>query len=237
MVDLVKIRKKAKAKAEAQSAERRAQEPAPPAADVATPSDPVPRTPSPVPESTITDRLQKFLETAGTRRAASAKDETQKAEREVLTFVIDRENYAVDIDRVASIIATRPITRVPNADKSIVGIISLRGTVVTLMDVRGKLGHPNRSGPASDRRVIILDHDGESIGFEVDRVMRVVKVDPNDIEPHPVVHASEADESIQGVFRHGDALTILLDFAKLLASGGPVSVVRGRSAGVRAPRS
>jgi chemotaxis signal transduction protein len=59
----------------------------------------------------------------------------------------------------------------------------------------------------------------------------------NDIEPHPVVHTSEAREAIRGVFRHGDALTILLDFAKLLGSRGPVSVFRGRSEGMRAPKS
>ena len=112
-----------------------------------------------------------------------------------------------------------------------------RSAISPVIDVRSKLGHPDVTVPADERRVIIMDHQAESIGFEVDRVLRVVKVNPEDIEPHPVVHASEADDSIQGVFRHGDALTILLDFDKLLGSRGPVSVVRGRSAGVRAPRS
>jgi len=113
----------------------------------------------------------------------------------------------------------------------------MRGTVVTLLDIRRKLGHPRPSGPVEDRRIVVIDHESEPIGFEVDRVLRVVKVEANDIEPHPVVHTSEAREAIRGVFRHGDALTILLDFAKLLGIRGPVSVFRGRSAGMRAPKS
>ena len=50
----------------------------------------------------------------------------------------------------------------------------------------------------------------------VDRVSRVVKVTPGEVEPHPVVHASEQSEAIRGVFRQANALTILLDLDKLL---------------------
>ena len=55
-------------------------------------------------------------------------------------------------------------------------------------------------------------------GVLVDLVLRVVKVDVTEIEPQPVVHASEQDESVRGVFRYKGALTILLDLDKLLAS-------------------
>ena len=233
MVDLVKIRKKAKEK------KGKKEEPvsAPPPPPVVEETREIEAAPLTEDEPSITDRLDKFLQQAGTRRQADSAAPVETKQREVLTFVIDREHYAVDIERVVSIIASRPVTRVPNADRLVVGIISLRGTVVTLLDIRTKLGHAKSSAASADRRVIIIEHDSEPIGFEVDRVLRVAKVDPDDIEPHPVVHASEADESIQGVFRHGDALTILLDFAKLLGSRGPVSVFRGRSEGVRAPRS
>ena len=54
------------------------------------------------------------------------------------------------------------------------------------------------------------------IGFIVDRVLRVVKTEAGEIEPHPVVHATELDDAIRGVFRANGALTILLDLDKLL---------------------
>jgi len=135
---------------------------------------------------------------------------------ELLTFIIAGEQYALDIERIVEIVRPRPITRVPNAEESIVGIVSLRGTIVTLIDVRNRLSHA-RAEETPDTRIIVVDHQGETIGFEVDRVLRVVKIGRNDVEPHPVVHASEADDSIRGVFRHTGALTILIDFDKLLA--------------------
>jgi chemotaxis signal transduction protein len=222
MVDLVKIRKKAKEKGKEKGNLS--------GAPVSSPA-PVGATESAgqgagAPLSTAT-RLQHFLEHAGERRETRVvREEAPRDRREVLTFVIDREQYAIDIERVVEIVTTRAVTRVPNAEALVVGIISLRGAVVTLLDVRRKLGHPGPAGPSDERRIIVIDHESEPIGFEVDRVLRVVKVDTADIEPHPVAHTSEAHEAIRGVFRHGGALTILLDFAKLLGSRGPVSVFR-----------
>ena len=66
---------------------------------------------------------------------------------------------------------------IPNADPSIVGIISLRGTIVTLLDARRKLRHPPAAAPGIDTRINVLEHHGETVGFEVDRVLRVVKTD------------------------------------------------------------
>jgi len=241
MVDLVKIRKKAKEKKSGAPADLGGAPVSSPAPDLANESagEDTGAPPSPDAPTTVTARLEQFLEHVGERRQIhdASTLEAPRPKREVLTFVIDREHYAVDIERVIEIVTLRPVTRVPNAEALVVGILSLRGTVVTLLDIRRKLGHPRPSGAAADRRIIVIDHESEPIGFEVDRVLRVVKIDPDDIEPHPVVHPSEADEAVRGVFRHGDALTILLDFAKLLGSRSPVSVFRGRSAGMRAPRS
>ena len=238
MVDLVKIRKKAKEKKERAQPEEPKTAGAPvssPAPDLATTGA---REDTRAPQSTVTDRLEKFLDHVGEKTVVEAVPAAVAApKREMLTFVIDREHYAVDIEHVIEIVTPRPVTRVPNADALIVGIISLRGTVVTLMDVRRKLGHPRPETLSPDRRIVVIDHESEPVGFEVDRVLRVVKIDPESIEPHPVVHASEVDDAIRGVFRHGDALTILLDFAKLLGSRGPVSVFRGRRAAMRAPGS
>jgi len=147
---------------------------------------------------------------------AQVEEAADSGQLELLTFVIAGEQYAADIERIVEIVRPRPVTRVPNADESIVGIVSLRGTIVTLIDVRSRLRQA-KTEETPDTRVIVVDQQGETIGFEVDRVLRVVKIGRNDVEPHPVVHASEADDSIRGVFRHTGALTILLDFDKLLA--------------------
>jgi chemotaxis signal transduction protein len=241
MVDLVKIRKK---KAE-QKAEQKAkaveespslpvaqspsevppatQQPSNPATE--EPRDRGPEEPTGQPGDRATGqptKLDKFKEVAGKKRAAEAtKLETAalpSAHLELLTFIIAGEQYAVDIERIVEIVTPRAVTRIPNAEFSVVGIISLRGTIVTLVDVRRKLRHPAAGEPTADTRIVVIDYEKEMIGFVVDRVLRVVKPGADEIEAHPVVHATELDESIRGVFRVSGALTILLDLDKLLDS-------------------
>ena len=231
MVDLVKIRKKAKkgtgdrgrgtdvAPAEPVTPAPVAEPPAPPTQDSG------PRTQDssqhPAPSTQHSAKLDQFKETAGSKREGFLEEIADAAvaeQLELLTFVLAGEHYALDIEHLVEIVTPRAITRVPNADQSIVGIISLRGTIVTVVDARRKLRHPPSSnGDHPDRRIIVVEKGGETLGFEVDRVLRVVKSEPGAIEAQPVVHASEQHEPIRGVFRHADALTILLDFDKLLA--------------------
>jgi purine-binding chemotaxis protein CheW len=218
MVDLAKIRKKAKQK----------EEPAPaPTSAPATDQPPAtadrqPATDNlqPATDQPTTDKLEHFRELAGSKRAnfvAEAVAASAEGRLEVLTFTIGGEQYAVGIDSIVEIVTPRPLTKVPNADASIVGIISLRGTIVTLVDVRSRLRHaPRQNGAGADPRIIVAQHAGETVGFEVDRVLRVVKTEAGEIEPHPVVHASEQSDAIRGVFQQGGSLTILLDLDKLL---------------------
>ncbi|MGZ5473886.1 MAG: chemotaxis protein CheW, partial [Thermoanaerobaculia bacterium] len=126
------------------------------------------------------------------------------------------EQYAIDIEKIVEIVTPRPLTRIPNADASVVGIISLRGTIVTLVDVRRKLRHQAAGEDNENTRIVVIDLRDETVGFVVDRVLRVVKIAPSEVEPHPVVHATELEEAVRGVFRVSGALTILLDLDKLL---------------------
>ena len=226
MVDLVKIRKKAKKQGEA-PAEPVASSQLPVAAESAPPEVEAPATdnrqPATPPASPADSKLARFKEKAGQRREGLIVETQQTAAddvTELLTFVIAGENYAVAIENIVEIVTPRPVTRIPNADESIVGIISLRGTIVTLLDVRRKLRHPPSAAAGAETRVVVLEHQGETVGFEVDRVLRVVKTSAGAIEPHPVVHSSELDDAIRGVFRQANALTILLDLDKLLGSRG-----------------
>ncbi len=202
MVDLVKVRKKAK--------EKKGVPPPTPAAPGGNAAE--------VGGGTQKSKIERFLETAGQRRATKKQEsnEPAKAQIELLTFDLAGELYAIDIEHVVEIVTPRPITRVPNADPSVVGILSLRGMIVTLIDARSRLRHRAAEGKGPDVRIIVVDLEGQSMGFVVDRVLRVVKVEVDAVEPHPVVHTSEQEESVRGVFRHDDALTILLDLEKLL---------------------
>jgi purine-binding chemotaxis protein CheW len=242
MVDLVKIRKKKAEQKKEEEAARAAEPVQPEAPSSPEAGDPAPSarlgmtaeaaaaeapkttdnrqpTTEPNQQPATSNKLEEFKRAAGKRReieTAAAEEETETAQLELLTFLIAREQYAVDIERIVEIVTPRPVTRIPNADPSIVGIISLRGTIVTLVDVRRKLRHAIAGDADADTRIVVIDFHHEMVGFIVDRVLRVVKTARTAIEPHPVVHATELDDAIRGVFRPGGALTILLDLDKLL---------------------
>jgi len=198
MVDLAKIRKKAKEKKSGAAG--------------FSPSDGGPKAPTP------DERLQKFLAVAGTQRfPEEAIVETAADEIELLTFILGAERYAIEIDDVVEISETRPATRVPNATQGTVGIFSLRGQIVTLLDIRSKLKQAPAKGIKDPRIVVVRDGSGLA-GFEVDRVLRPSKIDRNAIEPQPVVAAIEESECVRGVIRGEESLTIVLDLAKLMSA-------------------
>ena len=191
MVDLAKIRKKAK---EQKSVAAGLSPPA-----VVSPDE----------------KLQKFLANAGSPRFAEEPLPPEPADGvELLTFILGAERYAIDLEDVVEITDAHRTTRVPNAARGTVGIFSLRGSIVTLLDVRSKLKQP--PGTSKDARIIVI-RDGASLaGFEVDRVVRPARIERGLIEPQPVVASAEESEFIRGVVRSEEALTIVLDLAKLL---------------------
>jgi hypothetical protein len=161
MVDLVKIRKK-KAEKKAEASERNAGVP-PVSVDVVDvvdevdfsgrpPSPPSPLSPStaetPAPSTTST--LENFKAEVGKRRAfetAKSDESTSETQLELLTFVIAGEQYAVDIERIVEIVTPRAVARIPNADTSVVGIMSVRGVfraagaLTILLDLDKLLDH------------------------------------------------------------------------------------------------
>ncbi|HVR43519.1 MAG TPA: chemotaxis protein CheW [Thermoanaerobaculia bacterium] len=249
MVDLVKIRKKAKERKE-QAAARQTPAAAP-ESPAASPSRVRAAGPKPKPEGkakpgkkesarrhhprkekappaaarptpAAVDRLERFRETAGRlvrTEAAPLAAADSEAPLELLAFVLAGEQYAIDIERIAEIIAPRQATPVPNAPAPVVGIISLRGTIVTMLDLRRELGHSSNYAIGAETRTIVVEDGGGMAGFVVDRVLRVVKVGASQIQQPPVVSPAEQSEAIRGVFHHGESLTIVLDVERLLGRG------------------
>jgi len=197
MVNLAKIRKKAKKSVEAGFS--------PPDGGLKAAATPQ-------------SKLQSFLSTVGRKRAGIVQEVVAPPQDEVelLTFTLGEERYAIEIGDVAEIVSAQTATRIPNADSGIVGVISVRGSIVTLVDVRSRLKQPARA-PSKDSRVIVVRKEGGLMGFEVDRVLRPSKIERATIEPQPVVHPDEESECIRGVIRGPNALTIVLDLSKLVA--------------------
>jgi|MDSW01.2.fsa_nt_gb purine-binding chemotaxis protein CheW len=129
---------------------------------------------------------------------------------EFLSFWVGDEEYAVDILEIGEIIKVPEITEVPRAPQWLLGVISLRGTVVPILDLRIVLKlEPQEISRSS--RVLVLRADGEPVGILVDRVTSVVRLERSDIEAKPQTMKLEAGDVIRGVGRIGERILIILD--------------------------
>jgi purine-binding chemotaxis protein CheW len=126
-----------------------------------------------------------------------------------LAFGLAGETYAVEIAHVAEILKPPPITLVPRAPRTVLGVISVRGKLVTVVDLRRRFRVPE--APV-DRRTRILLADvgrGEQIGLMVDEVHQVWRLAPEDIEPASVL-GPDQPVHIAGIGRPPEGVVLLL---------------------------
>ena len=119
--------------------------------------------------------------------------------RRFLTFLLAGEEYALDILRISEIIKVRPVTEVPRAPGFVTGIISVRGTIVPVVDLRVRL-HLPATETGSAARILIVRKQEEPYGLVVDEVVHVVRLHAEDIEPPPAVGGASS-EFIGGIGR------------------------------------
>lgn len=152
----------------------------------------------------------------GTSRAAARRAADLGQRTEFLAFLLAGELYAVRISFIAEILKPPPITEVPRAPHSVIGVVSVRGQLVTIIDLRRRLRLPE--SPLDGRTRILLtslDH-GEAIGLLVDEVMQVYRLADSQIEPAHVLGGDQPPH-ITGIGRPEGALLILLDLGPILA--------------------
>src|SRR5579859_3579070 len=124
------------------------------------------------------------------KRAARRAGEGGKR-TEYLAFVLGGETYAVQIAHIAEILKPPPITEVPRSARTVLGVISVRGKLVTVVDLRRRFHLPDAP---IDRRARILLADvgtGEQIGLLVDEVQQVWRLASEEIEAAHVLGAEQ----------------------------------------------
>jgi purine-binding chemotaxis protein CheW len=138
---------------------------------------------------------------------------------QLVTFTLEKEEYAVDILSVQEINRITEITRVPNAPDYVEGVINLRGKVIPVVNLRKKFGLDNRETDDSSR-VIIMDIQGVTYGLVVDSVSEVLRIPANIVEPPPPMASSMSSMFIKGIAKLENRLIILIDIDKCLGQQG-----------------
>ncbi len=132
-----------------------------------------------------------------------------------VTFHLDDEKYGIKVMQVQEVLRMTEIAPVPGAPHYVLGIINLRGNVVTVIDTRRRFGLPDVE-PDDETRIVIIEADENVVGILVDSVAEVVDLKMSEIETAPSVGNDESSKYIQGVSSRGDELLILVDVNKLL---------------------
>lgn len=132
-----------------------------------------------------------------------------------VTFRLAGETYGVNVMQVQEVLRHSEIAPVPGAPTYVLGIINLRGNVVTVIDTRNRFGL--MPGEITDNtRIVIIEADQHVIGILVDSVSEVVYLRQSEVETAPNVGNEESAKFIQGVCHKNDELLILIELNKLL---------------------
>lgn len=160
------------------------------------------------------ERLYELADRLAAR--GSGEEEAPQEQPEIwVTLEVAGEVYALPVDRVQEVLRVAGITRLPYAPAPVRGITHQRGRVLTVVDLRVRLGF--EPVPADSRsRICVVASRGRSIGLLVDAARHVVKLLPSAKQPAPADVMTQRSAFILGVYRLEEALIILLDVDRVL---------------------
>jgi purine-binding chemotaxis protein CheW len=139
-------------------------------------------------------------------------------ELHIVGFQIGRETYGVPITSLHEIVRVPEITAVPDAPDYMEGVINLRGKIVSVLDLRKRLGE-RQVVSGKQNRILVLEHKGRLCGLIVDSASEVLKIPVADVEASPTEHFVGNLNCVTGLGKYQGRLIVLLDMAKLLESG------------------
>jgi len=150
------------------------------------------------------------------RRSANEANDTNDEVLQWVTFKLETETYGINVMQVQEVLRYTEIAPVPGAPDYVLGIINLRGNVVTVIDTRSRFGL--ESAEVTDNtRIVIIEAEKQVIGILVDSVAEVVYLKASEIDVAPNVGNEESARFIQGVSNRDGELLILVDLNKLLS--------------------
>jgi purine-binding chemotaxis protein CheW len=134
-----------------------------------------------------------------------------------LTFIIDGEDYGIDICHVIEIITISAITWVPETSEELKGIINLRGSIIPVIDVRLKFKKPEKEYDELTC-IIVIEYDKYTVGLIVDTVNEVLKIPEYAISSPPNAKLKYQNQFIKNIGKVEGKVQLLLDLDKFLFS-------------------
>jgi len=148
----------------------------------------------------MADLVRRAAKASPIKRAAAV---DRGPRTEYLAFSLSGNVYAAPVAIVREILKPPPLTLVPRAPYAVMGIISVRGQLVTVVDLRKRL-RLGEAAPSRRARILLVDAaQGETLGLFVDEVFQVYHLAESDIEPAAMALGGDVSSYIVGIARPG----------------------------------
>lgn len=133
-----------------------------------------------------------------------------------LTFRVGQEEFGTEVQNVKEVLEVLPITKVPRTPDYMKGVINVRGKVISVIDMRLKLGIPV-SERTEDTCIIVMEIGEEAVvGALVDKVQEVIVLESEQIEPAPKIGAGIDTDFLQGIGAKDEGFIMILDAQKVM---------------------
>ena len=140
---------------------------------------------------------------------------TEGTVAEYVTAMIGGQLFGLPISRVQDVFMPERLTRVPLASSEIAGVLNLRGRIVTVVNMRARLGLPKESD-GKPPMAVGVDLRGESYGLLIDSIGEVLKLADDSREVNPVNLDPRLTKMAAGVHRLDGQLMVVLDVDRIL---------------------
>lgn len=136
--------------------------------------------------------------------------------RQLVLFRLGPRTYGIELDHVREIIPQRTATRVPGAPAFVPGLINVRGTIVTVIDLGMRLH--GGSSTVADGSIVLVERGARVVGVAVDEVMDVARVPDSAMEPPPPGAECVRGAARLGEHAEGEAVVMVLDLEGIVSN-------------------
>lgn len=134
---------------------------------------------------------------------------------QLIIFKLGNEYFGCELKNLREIHRLMPVTPVPKAPPFVKGVANLRGIILPVIDLRNRLGFPETRADKNSR-VLVVEDQGENIGFEIDGVKEIVKAEPSEILPFDGNSDFQGREAVCGMLRQPGGIVTLLNLKFLI---------------------
>jgi purine-binding chemotaxis protein CheW len=140
------------------------------------------------------------------------------------TFFLDGNFFGMPVQDVQEVVPHLPITPVPSAPPAVAGLFSLRGEILTAIELRACLGFPPRPEGQAPLNLVV-HHGGEAVSLLVDEIGDVVTLEDSLFEPPPDTLRGDMRALIGGTYKLEHCLLLVLQTGRILEAVGPAALL------------